>query len=544
MIDACLLQQEEVIKTDVCIVGAGLAGITLARELIGEKLDVILLESGGEKPDSKTQLLQWGENVGHPYYSLDTARPRYLGGSVNRWHLAVGQDCSYARMRPLESIDFEKRDWVHESGWPFGKSHLDPFYDRAQSLCNINPPTFESDQWGKKLKRTHPGISNSKIQSVIFKFGSKKEFLHNHLNRIDRASNIKTYIHANVIEIIIDGVKNTVSRLKIVTANGNSLWVKAKYYVIAAGAIEVARLLLGSNRIRRTGLGNEYGLVGRYFMEHLHFTAGILVPANREVLQHTSLYTQRKIVRGTPIIGKIALSRKATKDNKVLGHVIELCPRIIPRTALHRLPIVDSDGVSSLRALVRNPYGKTDLGKCLKNIIIDADNVGRVVYGQLKSRLYNTVDRNTIKVFSIQSMSEQAPNPESRVLLSEERDALGMNRVELDWKITSEDMKSIVKTLEIFDQELQRLGLGKIYRQLYSEIPNDYVSGGWHHMGTTRMSADQRRGVVDENCKVHSVENLYIAGPSVFPTGGYANPALTIVALSIRLADYLKNKFG
>lgn len=540
MIDARFLNQNKIIETDICIVGGGLAGITLTKELIGAKLGVSLVESGGEKPDRKTQNLQWGENVGHPYYSLDTSRPRFLGGSLNRWHLAVEEDCSYARMRQLDSIDFEKRDWIPYSGWPFEKSHLDSFYERAQAVCSVNPPTFDVDCWQNKPNGTQQVLCSDRIQTVIFKFGSKKAFLRNHLNEIDRANNVATYIHANAVEIETDSVSNTVSKLKIITENGNLLWVKAKVYVIASGAIEIARLLLVSNKNRKTGLGNEYGLVGRFFMEHPHFTAGILLPANPDIFKSTHLYTKRNIVNGIPIIGKIALAENLIRENKILGHVIELYPKIIPRALLHRFPIVDNEGVSSIKALRQSRDERSEIGKHLHSICRNIDDVGLAVYRQLKSRLYNMIDKTTVKVFSIQSMSEQIPNPESRVFLSDERDALGMNRVKLDWKISSEDMRSIIKTLEILDRDFRRLGIGKIYRQLYNEIPNENIYGGWHHMGTTRMNADPRSGVVDENSKVHSIKNLYIAGPSVFPTGGYANPALTIVALSIRLADHLK----
>ena len=540
IIDSRDLKLNKIIERDVCIIGAGLAGITLAKEIIASKFSVSLIESGGEKPDRKTQNLQWGKNVGHPYYSLDTARPRFLGGSLNRWHLAVGEDCSYARMRPLDSIDFQKRDWIPHSGWPFGKSQLDPFYDRAQKVCMLNPPTFDFDHWGKTPKGQQLVLSSDKIESVIFKFGSKEAFLRSHLNEIEKADHIETFINANVVEIVIDSISNVVSCLKVIAPNENSLWIKAKVYVMAAGAIEIARLLLVSNKVRKSGIGNEFDLVGRYFMEHPHFTAGVLLAANQDIFSKTALYTIRNIVNGTPIIGKIALSEKAIKENRVLGHVIELYPKIIPQATLHRFPIVDNEGVSSLKALRRGRDKNSDFSKHLKKICGNFDQVGKVVYRQLKSNLYKMIDKNTVKVFSIQSMSEQMPNPNSRVLLSDERDALGMNRIALDWRITSEDMNSIVKTLDIFDWEFRRLGIGKIFRQLYNEIPNENIYGGWHHMGTTRMNVDPRHGVVDENCKVHSIKNLYIAGPSVFPTGGYANPALTIVALSIRLADHLK----
>ena len=143
-------------------------------------------------------------------------------------------------------------------------------------------------------------------------------------------------------------------------------------------------------------------------------------------------------------------------------------------------------------------------------------------------------------VFELNHMTEQSPNPHSRVTLSDERDIFGRNRVRLDWRLTPLDMRSIIKAQEIIDQELRYAGLGRLEIELRTETPPEHLEGGWHHMGTTRMHRDPKRGVVDEHCRVHEITNLFIAGPSVFPTGGYANPVLTFVALAIRLADYIK----
>jgi choline dehydrogenase-like flavoprotein len=146
--------------------------------------------------------------------------------------------------------------------------------------------------------------------------------------------------------------------------------------------------------------------------------------------------------------------------------------------------------------------------------------------------------------FKLNHMTEQVPNPDSRIRLSGEKDRLGRNRIQLDWRLSGIDVRSIIRSQEIIDEQLRKAGLGQLQITMQDESNTQGVQGGWHHMGTTRMHADPKQGVVDTDCRVHGISNLYIAGPSVFPTCGYANPVLTIVALSIRLADKIKTLMG
>ena len=133
--DARSVPKNYTVKADICVIGAGVAGITVAREFIGQQFRVCILESGGLEPDKETQALYRGEISGHPYYPLDTARARQFGGSSARWLLELGRGQLGGRLRPLDSIDFEERDWVPYSGWPFDRPHLDPYYIQAQRIC-------------------------------------------------------------------------------------------------------------------------------------------------------------------------------------------------------------------------------------------------------------------------------------------------------------------------------------------------------------------------------------------------------------------------
>jgi choline dehydrogenase-like flavoprotein len=539
IVDARSVPTGSQLDTDVCIVGAGTAGVTLARELIGSPLRVSLLESGGREPDPETQSLASGENVGFPYFPLETARERVFGGSSNRWNIPIPNDDLGVRIRPLDPIDFEKREWVPFSGWPFSKTDLDPYYERAQKICRVDPPTFEASDWDDVQKRPRLPLKGDIVQTILYKFARRDRFARDYPNAVSRADNITTYLHANVLEIETNETGDSVSRLRVATLDGKQFTVEASYFVIAVGGIETPRLLLLSNKVQTTGLGNQHDLVGRFFMEHPHFWSGILFLAQREILNRTRFYNEIHAVNGVAIIGKLALNESVLRRERLLNQNIQLIPRW--HDASSKESNQTSPGVESARALstaLRHGKKADRWGNYLRNIVSDLDSV--ILAGARKARR-TLLGGNQVPAFYFANMMEQVPNPESRVTLGLDRDRFGQNRVRLSWKIMAQDIRSARRTLEIIGGELERAGLGRFVQQLEQETAPSNTEGGYHHMGTTRMHADPRHGVVDPDCRVHGVGNLFIAGPSVFPTGGYANPVLTIIALTVRLADYIKN---
>ncbi len=546
IIDARSIPENETIDTDICIVGAGTAGLTIAHEMIGQNFRVCLLESGGLKPDRETQALYKGENVGHPYFTLQSARARFFAGTTNRWNIPIDDDdCSGVRMRPLDPIDFEKRDWVPFSGWPFGKSHLDPYYGRAQDICKIAPAGFDVKEWGDPEKSPQLPFKGDKVETVIFKFGSSRPFLEDIAPAVSKADRITTYTYANVTELETNKEPYTIHRIRVVCLEGNTFWVKAKRFILAAGAIEIPRLLLSANKTQSNGLGNQNDLVGRFFMEHPHFWSGYFVPSRPEVFNTVSLYDHIHKVKGVPIIGKLSLSEKVIRRDRLLNYVGELSPRVVLRPTLYPFfyPRVESKSVRSYRALrsaIRQRQWNAVSGAQLRDIVLGLDTFAITGYRNIKKQILRLIDKRRIRLFHFANMSEQAPNPDSRVTLGADIDRLGMRRVRLDWRLSDFDIESAIRSQEIIDRELQRADLGRLYIDMNDETPPERITGGWHHMGTTRMHMDPKNGVVDANCCVHGISNLFIAGPSVFPTGGYANPSLTIVALAVRLADHIK----
>jgi choline dehydrogenase-like flavoprotein len=535
--DARTLPDGQTIEADICIVGAGVAGIALAREFIGGKVRVCLLESGGFQPDKATQSLYWGKNVGHPYYPLDTSRARFFGGTSHFWHIPLGERrLGGVRLRPLDPIDFETRDWVPYSGWPFSRSQLDPYYERALDICRIGPDTFEVGDWENPTQTQRLPLDGQRVETTIFQFGVRDPFFTDYRAEIEQSENVSAYLYANVLEVETDEAGRTVTGIRAATLDGKYFQTRAGIYVLALGGIETPRLMLLSNRVQSAGLGNEHDLVGRFFMEHPHLWSGIFVPADPGLFDATGLYRIHE-AKGRAIMGKLTLSEEVVRRERLLNYCASLHPKHLPDP---RFQSRASKGVDSLNAF-RSALGHGELpegaGEHLSSMLGNFPEIAQHVYRKIRRR-------GKIKVFRLNTMAEQIPNPESRVSLMTERDPLGQNRAQLNWQPTTADMRSIIRSQEIIGEELRRSGLGELYIELEDDAPPPHLHGGWHHMGTTRMHTDPKKGVVDENSRVHGLANLFIAGPSVFPTSGYANPVLTFLALTVRLADRVKKLLG
>jgi choline dehydrogenase-like flavoprotein len=249
-------------------------------------------------------------------------------------------------------------------------------------------------------------------------------------------------------------------------------------------------------------------------------------------------------VNNITIMGKLALAEEVLRRERLLSYCVSIHPAVMPEWL--RSQSTTSEGVYSfkvLRSAIRRGKVPDGLGKHLSNMITDFDDIAMSTGRNVRRRLGRAFDKHRppkVEVFTLNHMSEQAPNPNSRVTLAAERDALGCNRAQLDWQISPLDMRTIIRAQEIISEELRRAGLGHLHIELNDETPPPDLHGGVHQMGTTRMHTDPKQGVVDENCRVHGLSNLFIAGSSVFPTVGYANPVHTFVALALRLADHVK----
>lgn len=538
-IDGRTLEDGHSIQCDVCIIGAGAAGIALAMELRNTSLDVCLVESGGLDKDRNAEALNRGESVGYPYWSLADVRHRQFGGTANLWRLPLGIDGQLGlKLRPLDAIDFEKREWLAESGWPISRNDLDPYYERAQQYFGLGPPKYDGGQWADAAGSPQLPVDEDIVRTVVFQYGARDVFTQRHRDTLKTARNVTTVLNSTAVEIVTNEEASAASYVRLQTGDGRECRVSARSVVLAAGGIENPRLLLLSNSRQSEGLGNDHDVVGRYFMEHPHFVSGTFVPSDKSIFSRSRLYDKHR-VGDDVVMASLSLAERVTRGEELLNFCATLGATTRMRHDVHL-----SRGFASLRevrSFLKHAHPPRTVGKHLVNIFGDlpvlAAHGGMKVTDALRGKL--GLGRDPI-AFDLYHMSEQVPNRSSRVMLSDATDAFGCQQARLDWRLTSDDIALVVKGQRVMDAELRRAGLGYIEPEEYNELPPPGIRGGYHHMGTTRMSTDPKRGVVDGSCRVHGISNVYVAGSSVFATSGFANPTLTLVALAIRLADNLK----
>jgi choline dehydrogenase-like flavoprotein len=527
-VDARTLSDGHAIEADICIIGAGAAGITLARELIGSPLRVCLLESGGFEPHSRTQALYRAESEGLPIEPHES-RLRIFGGSTNHWT---------GWCRPLEPIDFEKRDWLPHSGWPFDKSHLDPFYERATEILELPSARFDASAWVSSEKR-ELSLTDGLDANSMFQLSPPTMFGRAYRSGIAVAHNVTAYLYANVVEIVTGESGATVTGLVAKTLEGRHVRASSSIFVLAAGGIENARLLLASNGAQRCGIGNTRDLVGRFFMEHPYFySARLDLAARAPSLALYAIPSTNPPSINAAAVGIFTFSEELQRAEQLVACAVRpvLHPTYATREEFYAAGPKSARRIVDAIRKMQMPYRP---GTEVMNVARGAREIGLV----LVRRLAESLSRGT--PIALRTVVEATPDPDSRVTLADKRDILGSRSARVKWKLGEAQRQSSARMHELLRNALARANVGTI-----SLIPESGDTGwpaslsyGGHHSGTTRMHRSAAEGVVDENCRVHGVSNLFIAGSSVFPTIRYANPTLTIVALALRLADHIK-KFG
>ena len=518
------------LRADVCIVGAGPAGITLARKLADRGHAVCLLESGGEDFEQDTQSLYNGASVGMTYYPLENVRLRFFGGTIHIW----GGRCAL-----LDDMDFERRDWVEYSGWPLRADALAGYYRNAHELLGLGRFEYDERLW-RGTGAQKPPFDERLLRTRFWHFDERDEpFALRHCNDLAGHANANVVLHANAVHIQADPNARSVKHIGISTLDGKQGRVSAAYYVLACGGIENPRLLLSSTDVEAGGIGNGRDLVGRYFMEHPHCRAGYLDSDKAFALW-------------------AAMRKRHLADNAAVA------PVLLPTASLQREKRILNSALTF--KLQGDPHqGVPTTTKLYQHLTAELapDRRGRRLY-YLYRALNDWFNRSLRPAaeYAISALgatglalivrAEQAPNPQSRVRLSDDKDILGLPSPELDWRLTSQDKETVRVIADTLQSEFSRLGMGELQKSDWLQEPalewpvdlsiGNHPIGGYHHMGTTRMSDDPATGVVNADCRVHNYENLYVAGSSVFPTSGWANPTLTIMALSLRLADHLDTR--
>ncbi|TCV97627.1 choline dehydrogenase-like flavoprotein [Luteibacter rhizovicinus] len=534
-----------VFDVDLCVIGAGAAGIAIARSFIGSGITVCVVESGGLAGEERTQELYAGTSIGSQAFDPASSRMRVFGGSCNLW----GGGCI-----PLGQQDMHARDWVPHSGWPLSYAELEPFYVRARDYCRIDPHEFADGSFLAPLAHQPIAFDADKLVNQVFA-RSPILFGNAYREELERATNITVLLHANLLELKSDEGAASINEAAIGTLDGRRGTVRARHYVLASGGIENARLLLLSDSVAKNGLGNDHDLVGRFFMDH---PSGSLGTVHTDTPERLTQPYDRNLGKGpAPSFPEIGLSVQAQHTHRLLSG------RVHPFAVESAVP-KGLRALRELRAMLRsrkldeNAVLEARLCAAMKNGPSPGDDTVVPVDGLAKLTLrlglgmgdiaqafvHKLTGKPTVRSNHVELVGyfEQAPNPDSRITLGDEVDALGLRKVRIDWRLTPLDRHTYRTSATLFGDELASAcgGRFELAPWLADDDAPPRVHGTAHHIGTTRMSTDPTKGVVDSNCRVHGVANLHVAGSSVFPTGGWAFPTFTIVALSLRLAEHLR----
>lgn len=488
---------------DVCVIGTGPAGMTLARTLAARGLDVALMEGGEMEWTPESQDVYVGENLGLEYFDLDMARLRMFGGTSGHWN---------GQCRELDPGDFLARPHHPLGAWPIGKADLDPHQAAADEILDVSAPA-----------QPDIPIDSDDLRRVQYRFSPPTRFAEKYADEIAAAPRIFLCLNASLVDLRLDEACGAVTGavFRSYAAGDPGFTVQARRYALCCGGIENARLLLNFDSQSPGGIGNRHDLVGRHFAEHPAFFLGEVIyrrPPDNEV------------VFFTPTEAFMA-------GNETLGLVMRLNHQPPPRTTLGR------EIARSLECVT--PFGDR-LVEAVNGRPLPCDRGGVMDWMALRGEagaLWARVVTN----------AEQEMNPDSRVLLADARDGFGMRRAALDWRLTEMDYRTMRLSTLALARHLAEADIGRmrIYDWLLAEDPvtpgpggGNGHAGSWHHMGTTRMAEDPRQGVVDRDCRVHGIDNLYIGGSSVFSSVGYVNPTYTITQLALRLGEHLGDELS
>lgn len=546
ILDANAIADGEHLACDVCIVGGGAAGITLALELSGHGLDVVLAESGGLAPDGATQALYEGEVADTKLHSeTHRYRQRMFGGSSTIWG---------GRCVPYDPIDFERREWIAHSDWPIGYADVLPFYTRANELCEAGEFEYRASKvQGCKGAMIEGFASPRVLTESLERFSCPTDFGRRYHGRLAAAPDVRVLLHANCVGLEVSANGRRIDSVALRTLSGRSIALRAGHVVLATGGLEVPRLLLASKSAAHpNGIGNAHDAVGRYYQCHLSGTIGSVVfeRAPQQIwhgydVSWDGVYCRRRLTLADDV-------QRAVRAANFAGRLH--FPRVgDPRHGIGILSLVYLG-----RGLISYEYGKRlqdEEGRSVASLLRHAWNIVRdPIYTvqflwhwirdrKLAARKFPSVIlRHRAARYSLEFHAEQIPNPDSRVTLAAGSDALGMPRIHVDWRYRPEDVTSLVAALDVVKAEIEATGFGS-FDYDPATVENEmvrYGAYGGHHIGTARMGHDPATSVVDADCRVHGMDNLHVAGSAVFPTSSQANPTLTIVALAARLAHHLR----
>jgi choline dehydrogenase-like flavoprotein len=508
------------LETALCVIGAGAAGITVARALGAAGIDTLLIESGDLALDPATQALYEGEQTGISYYDLTSCRLRFYGGTTNHW----GGYC-----RANDPINYEGRPELGVPAWPVTEAEARPFLEHAAAELGVDarfhePFAFLADagvEADDALDR-----AQGDLFTAVNQISRRKRLGPLHLDELRASERVRFVTNLNAVELVLSPDGRRIERLACRTLTGKDVAVRARAYVLACHAIENARLLLASNSVAPAGVGNGRDLVGRFFMEHPQIDSGLMTPgpAFHPFYDRAALVPQG-------YLAAVSLTSEAMRREGTLSYHMHFIDTYVSPEAKRAARRFARGLTEPFRMSLLRDAG-TVMGEMGGLAWMAAENAGVPVPERMK-------------VMRLNHTWEQSPNPDSRVTLGSERDALGVPQVVLHWALSEQDLHTLQAGQRVCTAELSALGFGRFaLEDLGADAVRANVRGHYHHYGTTRMAADPSKGVVDADGRVHGVENLYVGGSSTFPTAAAHGPTLHIIAFSLRLANALTERVG
>lgn len=504
------------LECDVLLVGAGAVGLVMAAELSRKGMKVIVLEGGGQGLETPAQDLNEATLSGRPLSGLHNARFRMMGGSTNFWG---GQIVRF------DPIVFERREWIDSPGWPITRSDLDPYYDRCARLFGLRDDFSDAELWDKVGT---PPLPLGDVDVFLTRCLLNRSTAH--VFKADVAGpHLRTIIHANATGLLTDESGQHVTGVIARSFNGCETRISAKQVVLTCGTLEIVRLLLqplGDGR-QAPWSGNPW--LGRGFIDHIEAVAGKVSLRDKAAFHQSfdNIYIDK--IKYLPRL-KLAGSRQRSEE------IMDVAARFEFRSAY-------KEDLANLKLFIRSllngrrPDNLAQLPAHLKAVWKVALPLA-IRY--LKSRRgFNPTDGGVDFVL----MSEQWPTMDSQLSLTDERDALGMFKLDVKWTIDGRELASMARFAEIVRDSFNHTGVAQIDldERLLARDPAflDEVQDYYHQMGGARIGSDAANGVVDGDLRVHGVRNLYVGGAAVYPFSGFGNPTYTAMALGIRLCDHL-----
>lgn len=534
------------LEAAVCVIGSGAAGMSVALTLDEADVDVVLLEAGGRRAAADDALV--GDLTGAPGHDpLERVRQRRLGGTTAQWG---------GRCVPLDPVDIEHRSWVPDSGWPIDADALRPWYRRAAELLRLGADEWTAADALGDAPRLFSSGAGPLTDDGLWRWSPPVRFWRTFGRRLETSPRLRVVADAQVVRLEQDRPGGPATTAVVALPGGGELPVRATTFVVAAGGVETARLLLASDRQTSGGIGGA--AVGRYYMIHPLAEVGLVrVDPALDVRTAVDFTRSRD---GVWVRRMLRLSDAAQREHQLRNAAFALWYPD-PRDPAHR------DGLLSSFALVRRALTRTGGFKAtgihrryaeggstrahVGNVARDLPAVARYGVRWTRERwlsertLPSFASVNRQGLYRLRFDAEQSPEPGNRVVLSGERDAVGMPRAAVHHRVGRDDRESLVRSLQLVAAELARSGRATVELPPDEHLLDELVFGdGTHQIGTARMSSSPRTGVVDADCRVHDCANVFVAGSAVFPTGGMAGPTMTIVALALRLADRLGREAG